>query len=529
MVAFVKWFMLFVLLIDLTLYALFLNRVAWFFVGSLIVGVVLYRARLNRQNRLSDQISGWSLGPGIELTNPNKPQALSNVVLAENGLNLGMLVLGGPGAGKTESTAVGFHQYLFNAYPDDGFSYFEGKGDIDIYQKHIAAGVKFDYFFSSELSGSDTLNLFEGEAEDVIDRLSRLLIGETSSTSFYSDAQRAVISSVIPLMLNLGLPVNLRDLWAALAVDEAGRELMALAREKHIDDFTYRMADEYFSLPWNDRIKEVKGLLNRLMIFCIGDKTNRINAYQPDIHLSKAVTDNKKIYFHLPLSEYARDLGVAIVETYGVIARNRQQTGPTKYNYHRLALDDWGAFFHDNFGPISARCRSARMPLTFMFQSRGQLQTVSHTFETELDDTIATKIILRTMGDRTGDLAVKLLGEYEELDISTSNLSGRDGTNTHAVKQPRLDKRDLRLLNAGEAYISTLSETNGVTTNPLYKTRFPLPNMCGWETVKMPAEKRHEIGEGLHLWSRHMQASTLKQVQQMLTDEDHQNLAALVQ
>ena len=50
------------------------------------------------------------------------------------------------------------------------------------------------------------------------------------------------------------------------------------------------------------------------------------------------------------------------------------------------------------------------MPLSFGFQSRAQLQAVSPTFADELDDTIASKFILRVQGKATADYAVSLLG-----------------------------------------------------------------------------------------------------------------------
>ena len=130
---------------------------------------------------------GWNLGPALELTNPDKPERIEAAYIAPKILNLGMLFIGGPGSGKTESATLGYIKSLPEHSPGCGYAYFEGKGDIDIYKKCVAMGAKPKHFFSSELPGSDTTNLFSGDAPDVTDRLCKVLIGETTSTSFYSD------------------------------------------------------------------------------------------------------------------------------------------------------------------------------------------------------------------------------------------------------------------------------------------------------------------------------------------------------
>ncbi|KAF0190499.1 MAG: Uncharacterized protein FD165_2667 [Gammaproteobacteria bacterium] len=504
----VLWFV--VVLIDLVVAAWFW-RLWWLALAAGVLsiiglGVVLVRRRRRREIRTE---SGWSLGAALEISNPDVPAFVPEAVIPSPVLKLGMLALGAPGAGKTESVLLGYLQALPEHSPGSGCAVFEGKGDIDIYKKCVAMGSVPDYFFSTELAGSHTINLMEGESHEVVDRMTRLLIGHTDSTSYYSDAQRAVLSCVIPLLSGLNVPINLRDLYTALAIPDAGLELLVRARDAGVDPTMVLLAEQWYGQKPATRLGEIRGLLNKLFIFCHGPHADRLNAYQPDIRVNDVVANNRFVYFHLPLSAFTRDVAIAIVEMFGVEARRRQLAGPEQYTMFPLLMDDWGGFFYEGFGPFSARCRSAGMPLSFSFQSLAQVKAISQTFADELDDNLATKIILRVQGEDTGQFALRLLGEYDALEVSTSLLGDRDGTSLGTVRRARLQPRDLRELMPGEAYISTLYQANDRMVNPLWRVRLPRLDFDHWQAVAMPIARIHEEGRGLGLWRRYMDPTTL--------------------
>lgn len=456
---------------------------------------------------------GWNLGPAVELTNPDRPDKVRAAVVAPAVLNLGLLIIGSPGSGKTVSV-LSYLQQLRAHSAGAGWAFFEGKGDTDIYKKCVAMGERPDHFFSSELPGSETINLFAGDAHDVVDRLSKVLIGETTSTSFYMDEQRAVLARVVPLLRQLPAATNLRDLYVTLCVEDAARELLTRAQQAGADPVGLSLARQWLATPPKDRIKNMAGLLNRLFVFVSGPYADRLNAYQPDIDIHRVVTEGRSLYLHLPLTNFARDVAIALVETFGVEARKRQLAGTERLTSFPLVFDDWGAFFHPGFGPFSARCRSAQMPLNFGFQSRAQLDAVSRVFADELDDTIATKLIMRVQGSATADYAVRLLGTYDVRDVGTSDSpgAGRDSTSVRYTQKPRIEARQLRELQAGEAYVSTLERRAERTANPLWKLRIPEPPYHDWQAVPMPPARPHAEGEGLGLWTRYMNPVRLAEI-----------------
>ena len=177
-----------------------------------------------------------------------------------------------------------------------------------------------------------------------------------------------------------------------------------------------------------------------------------------------------------------------------------------------LLLDDWGAFFHSNFGPFSARCRSALMPLIFSFQSLAQIKSVSDNFARELDDNLATKIILRVNGEDTANFAINLLGEYESIQVGTSQLGERGGTSLGLRNESLITPRDLRELNPGECFISTIVKIDGQTKNPIWKLRIPRAPYTD-ETlakIEMPQPVQHQCTSGLCLWEKYMNPQTAK-------------------
>lgn len=483
-------------------------------VAALVLAAIAFAMFKLWPRREKRQVSneGWNLGPAVELTNPDNPLRIEQAIVSPKILNLGMLLIGGPGSGKTIASL----SFLHSLPPDSGWLYGEGKGDIDIFKMCVAMGRKPRHFFSTELPGSDSINLFAGDAKDVIDRMGMVLIGETASTSFYSDEQRMVLTRIIPLLRCLPVATNLRDLYVTLAVEDAGNELLRRAADAGADPVSIQLARAWFGVPFKDRIKNISGLLNRLFIFVNGEQTDRLNAYQPDIDIPTAVKNNESVYLHLPLTAFARDVAIAIVETFGVVARSRQLAGTEGLRMFPQLFDDWGAFFHNGFGPYSARCRSAAMSLSFGFQSRAQLDEVGTTFADVLDDTIASKFILRVQGEATADYAVSLLGEYESLDVGTSSTERADqgtrGSSIHALRKWRIEPRELRTLLPGEAYVSTLENDGKKMHNPLWKLRIPMPKVDGWEDVQMPPARKHEEGEGLGFWNRYMNPAKLAEI-----------------
>ena len=485
---------------------------SWFFtsIGLFVLAVVLPLAVLLflyvrvRSRQPAAVNTGWRLGNALEITNPDKPAFVQNAQIPAAILRLGLMALGGPGSGKTESVLLGYLKALPEHAPGSGVAVFEGKGDIDIYKKCVAMGCPPDHFFSTELPGSATLNLMQGEAHDVLDRLTRLLIGQTVLTSYYADAQRAVLATVIPLLTGINVSVNLRDLYAALAIPDAGVELIRRARDARIDAAVIALAEQWYQQKAETRIAEIRGLLNKLFIFCHGPYTDRLNAYQPDINISVAVQTRERLYFHLPLSEFSRDVAIAIIDMFGVEARRRQLAGAEQFSLYPLILDDWGGFFHDGFGPFSARCRSAAMPLSFSFQSLAQVKAVSQTFADELDDNLATKIILRVQGEDTAAFALRLLGDYDAFEVSTSQLAERAGTALGVSQRARLNARELRELAEGEAYVSTLIRDGSRMINPLWRVRLPRPAFDHWQAVTLPPARSHAQGTGLGLWQRYI-------------------------
>ncbi|MCG8313811.1 MAG: TraG/TraD/VirD4 family protein [Pseudomonadales bacterium] len=503
-----------VMLINTILWCIYIDW--WGSLGLVFVSLSFFLCR--RTSKGDDNIShavGWEIGQGIDIENPDQPRKVS-VVLEDNALNLGMLAIGGPMSGKTVM-AIGFLEYL-NQHRKGGWAYWEGKGDLDIYQQACACGATPDKFFSTELPYSDTVNLFSGPTENVIDRLSRTLISDESE--YYGNAQRAAIRKVVPLLKALDIPVSLQDLYVSLILPEASLYVLNLARKSNVPTSIIESARLFFDIEETERLNQINGLLNRMDIFVTGEIAKRINAYAPTLDLTEAAEKGLKIYLHLPYGRLTKDIATMLTEEIGVIATNRQLYEKNRVPWPQI-FDDWGAFFYDNFGPITARCRSAKMPISFLFQSRGQTDRVdgNRIFTTEITDNIGSLVILRINGHDTAEWAAKQFGTYDTTELSHSQNTSYEGNNLTTMRVPRLDGGLLKDLNAGEAYINCLvTGEGGAVSNKRYKARFPLPDFSGANNIDWPIiqVEDNNTKPGLHLWRDFMDKDRLSELKKQV-------------
>ncbi|PCH58883.1 MAG: hypothetical protein COC14_00190 [Burkholderiaceae bacterium] len=506
---------------------------SWLFVFMLLAAVAgMGLIALTRKRAIqSSNDNDWALGECHEITNPDRP-VKEPCSLSIKTMMQGILCFGQPGAGKSESFSLGYVEFVRKTL-GKGMAFFDGKGDLDIIRKYIGCVGQPDYFFSTELEHSASINLMAGEAAAVVDRLSAVLIGNSASTSYYSDEQYTALNRVIPVLLGLDQRANLRDLYVVLTVEDAGFELIRRARESNnVTAEQLSLAKAWFDVPTDDRIKNVAGLLNRLFIYVSGEHTDRLNDYEPDIDIHTLIENDQSVYFHLPFTKYSVAVAIALSEMFAVEARARQLAGGSRANYYPLLFDDWGRFVHEGFSPFMARARSAAMPAAFSFQSVAQIKEVSPIFLEQMDDLAATKIFLRVQGESTIDYAKRMLGFYEIAEVSASEDNTRSGNSVSVRERERVTGRNLRELATGQAYISTQVTQGLIARNPFWLMNFPLPEFGDWASIALPKyEHVEDLSIGLRFWERYLNPHKLdairKLAEQSKAEEEVSDLAAI--
>ncbi|WP_345855773.1 type IV secretory system conjugative DNA transfer family protein [Shewanella algae] len=451
-------------------------------------------------------VEGWRLLGGEELTDPERPQKVENVILQKKALALGSLTIGSPGSGKS-NMAVGLVNY-WNFEEKSGWSLFDGKGQKDIYQQTVQSGCKPSRFFSTVYSNTDTINLMESvDVESLINRLIATLVGKASTTDFYADEQKQVLYKLIPVLSGVGYNITLRDLWAFLTSQEAGIEVLALAEKKGLDPAMISLARDWFEQDQSERVIAIKGMLNKLLpLVMAGDLGDSINSYNPTINLLRDIEAGEKLYWHLPLSDVSRAVAIMVCEEISAIASARQAAGNENSTVHHLLFDDWGAMVHDGFAPFTARCRSANIPPHFTFQGPAQLEEVSVEFKNQIEDTTAIKIFFRVNSERTATLSSRTTGEYETSEMSFSSADTRDMRNFAAIRKERIDRDQFFNLDAGEAFVTTLEFEGIKCRRKLYRCRFPMVDVDGYKEVSIQAPSSVVANERppLNLWGRYV-------------------------
>ncbi len=459
---------------------------------------------------------GLFMGDALDIENPEQPKKIL-LYLAKSALNLGFLFLGGPGSGKTIGV-ISLLQY-FTQKAKHGWLYCEGKGDKDIYQKCVACGAAPDKFFSSELPNSDTTNIASGEADDVIEMLTKTLV--KTDNEFYRNEQREALEVAVNLLKSLNEPINLRDIYITLRIYDAAKYVIDKAKEKGVQRDIIEMAQQYFDQDPDKRMEYTKGLLTNMGRFATGAIAERLNDYNATLDLTKAAKNNMKVYLHLPLTEVAKDVATMFTEQLGVIAKNRQLYSDERTPWPAV-FDDWGAFFYDGFGPITARCRSAGIPCNFSFQSKGQTDKaeIGNVFTTEIFDNIGGMVALKINGIFTAKLLSEQFGTYETTEVSIN--SRFTGENINIVEKPRVRADVFKNLSSGECYIDTIvTGEGGASQNRRFKARFPYPDFTGSEDIDWPRCEREGESSitGLNLWDMFMNRDREEELKLAVSEE----------
>ncbi len=481
------------------------------------IGLVVIARKTKKSVEKLVAVEGLDLGMGEDIENPDNPSVV-RVFLEKSAIYLGFLFVGGPGSGKSIA-AIRLLLY-FTEVAKHGWIYFEGKGDLDIYQKNVACGNSPDKFFSTELESTDTTNITSGKAEDVIELLTKTLI--RTENEFYKNEQSAALSDVVYLLKSLDIPVNLRDIYVTLKVDGAGDHVMALAKEKGARQDIIETARQFFDQEPEKRNEYIKGLLTNMGRFVTGDIADRLNEYNPTLDLEIAAKENQKVYMHMPLTEVAKSVATMFTEQLGVIAKNRQLYQKVRTPWP-INFDDWGAFFYEGFGPITARCRSAKMPCSFFFQSKGQTDKVEagHVFTTEILDNIGGLIGLKVNGIFTAELVSKQFGMYETTELSAN--SQRSGENVNVAEKPRVRADKMKDLDSGECYIDTVvTGSGGRSQNRRFKARFPMPDFPNADNIEWPVIEEQKIKNrvvGLNLWEEFMNRDRVAKLEEEVVAE----------
>ncbi|MBL4706770.1 MAG: TraM recognition domain-containing protein [Flavobacteriales bacterium] len=500
---FVLFYVGFVLLINAIIFPFFVS-----FYGLLLIipaiGMFYAVRKLSGEKEIK-VTNGLDLGMGWDIEDADSPRKV-RVVLEEKSLDLGFLGIGGPGSGKSIGAIVFLIYYRLQR--KIGWVYWEGKGDRDIYQKVTASCGTPDKFFSSELPDSDTTNVVAGPTNAVIEALTQTLI--TSESDYYRNAQREALGAIVPLLKSCGKPIILRDIYVVLKVDAAAQYVMDLAKENNVAADIIEVAKQFFEKEPDARANDVNGLMTKMSMFVTGDIAERLNAYQPTLDLVEASKKGECVYMHSPYSMLSKDISIMFTEQIGVIAKNRQLYDDVRVSWPQV-FDDWGKFFYANVGAITARCRSAKMPVSYLFQSRGQTDAVdqSRIFTTEITDNIGGFISWRVNGQDTAEWVSKQFGTYESMEISASESSNHSGQSQSVQDKPLVRADKLKDMDAGECYISALvAGEGGRSSNKRLKARFPLPEFSNEKEIQWPKPEsivNNSEAEGLHLWREFME------------------------
>lgn len=480
------------------------------FVVTLIVGAAwaAWVWRLRKQTLKRQGLQGWVIGPGIELSNPDKPEK-TKVAIEEEMLNKGFIVYGNTGSGKTKSLLIGYLHYLTHQHPNLGWLMADGKGNISLYQAMIGAGIEPDYLVSTVAEHSDTINLLGFEAVHEVEQMACALLLDSKvmgPSKFYMGQETRFLRQSVSVLFHVAKQENksitMRDLKAFLTDAGIANEVLLKAAKYNQDPVAINELHQ-----WNcseTRKKNLDGLDASIAAFTDGPISDRWCDPEPTLNLPKAVERGETIYLHMQNTELSKKMSIAIALMIKVITDRRQGQGSNAmHSLFPTIWEDWGGLMHDEWAGIISQSREVNMPASFSFQSVAQTDEVDMTHD--LDDSLLTSFVFNVVGVKTRQFCSDKFGQYETAKVSVSDKTGSsfDGTNTQRVLVPRIAPDDFGALAKGQCYIATAANGEGGSVQRrYYKVRFPYleavknPSSVDWPVIEKP------MGEGLGLWEK---------------------------
>lgn len=398
------------------------------------------------------------VGEGIflGLEDKNKP-----IFLSEYELGMHTQVIGTTGFGKTASVLI--PQLNWALEKGRGMVFIDGKGDLEslsqfkaLVKKH---GREKDLFIFSPLhvSISNKWNpLIRGTPTEIKDRL---IGSQIWSEEFYKKKGEDIILMILNVFESVGITPSFKKLEAVLENPECG--LLMGHNSKNPEAMTKY---EKFKTNFKQDAKNYTGIAADISLFSSPHFGELFECEKGHgIDLLDAYFNGKIVYFHLPvlaLEETAKRIGRMVIHDLKTVVSYVQNfTLPSQRKTFPVFIDEFGSFAAESFIEFLNKARSAKVPITVLHQSMGDIEAVSTNFGRQLFENTNVKIVLRIDDPETIERYSRMAGTRTNVKYTyqtEDNFLGRmrsGGASMREVQEFNIDPNEFRHLEVGEGIV----------------------------------------------------------------------------
>lgn len=383
------------------------------------------------------------------------------VVLSDYERGMHTQVIGSTGFGKTVSVVLPL--IAADLRQGKAVIFIDGKGDLKAMEDFVSLvrqhGREQDaYIFSPVYPNvSNCWNpLLTGNS---IIRKDRLVGAQIWSEEFYKKKAEELLVSVFAVFDDLRITPTFKLL----------AEFLRNPETKFIKDRAFRNQEvrlQYESLKKILKAdgKSYAGIISDINLFCsppIGQLFRTSGT--GDISLYDAIMNRKVVYFHLPvlmMEETTKRIGRMVIHDLKTVCSELQTFVPEEDRMPAsVIIDEFASFASENFTELLNKARSAKMGITVIHQSLGDIESVGKEFASQVFENTNIKVILRVDDPATIERYCRMAGTRTEkkytyqtdIDILGARPSG--AASMREVETFNVNPNTLRNLQPGEAVV----------------------------------------------------------------------------